>query len=1046
MSATSAAPSIHPETAGFADMRRDISALALKDEGQSVAGLIEAAEPFSKAYPEIYRAASAIVKQLREDKGGSPLEAFLHEYGLETREGVVIMCLAEALLRIPDSDTADKLILDKLRFADFDQHMGGSRSLFVNASTWGLMLTGRVVNMGAEEAEGMKGTLSRMIGRVGEPVIRQALKSAMRIIGGQFVMGQDIREALGNAKKNRKYRYSFDILGEGARTREQADHYFEAYRQAIREIGAASEGMGGLFDRHGISIKLSALHPRYEQTQRARVLGELLPRVKTLALDAMQAGIGVTIDAEEANRLDLSLELVEALLTDRDLKDAEGLGLAVQAYQKRAYAVIGYLAELARANRRRLPVRLVKGAYWDAEIKRAQMLGLEGYPVFTVKPHTDVSYLACALRMLEAGDAFFPQFATHNSLTIAAIRHLAGNRPFEFQRLHGMGERLYDPIVAEGAPCRVYAPVGKHEDLLAYLIRRLLENGANTSFVNLLVDKNLPLEDLLANPLAQAQPFVTSPNPSIPLPGGIYGDRANSAGFELGYVTQYHQLQTALEALAQKTWQAGPVIGGKKRDGEPVAIKAPAQLSVTVGEVVQATPELVEEALSQASSAFGRWQASPVAERAACLRRAADLLEGPHRNAALSLLLREAGKTITDAIAEVREAADFCRYYANSAEGLMAVPERMPGYTGERNELSLHGRGVFVCISPWNFPLAIFTGQVVAALVTGNTVIAKPAEQTPLVAALMVDILHEAGIPGSVLHLLPGTGEVVGAALTSDPRVAGVAFTGSTETARRINLALAQREGPIGVLIAETGGQNTMLVDSTALLEQVSDDVLLSAFGSSGQRCSALRVLYVQAEIADKLIAMLKGAAAELTVGNPADFTHDIGPVIDAEARDVLERHIGRMKGEATFLFSVPLTPGLEAAGHFVAPHAFEIKNISQLEREVFGPVLHIIRYRAEELDQVLQAINRTGYGLTLGINSRIEGFAETIRQRLRVGNAYVNRSMTGAVVGVHPFGGEGLSGTGPKAGGPHYLLRFVTERTFTVNTAAIGGNLELLS
>ena len=1032
-------------------LRQKVRAATRADETRTVEQLIEAATLPADALDRIAERARELVRRVREERiGQGGLDAFLHEYGLSTQEGVVLMCLAEALLRIPDADTADALIRDKIGGADWERHVGSSESVFVNASTWALMLTGRLVRFDREAGRDLGTLLKRLIGRSGEPVIRQAMVQAMRILGRQFVMGRTIEEALERARgpETRGYRHSYDMLGEAARTMPDADRYFRSYEAAIAAIGEAAAGRGPI-DGPGISVKLSALHPRYEYAQSRRVMEELVPRVVALAEQAKGAGIGFTIDAEEADRLDLSLDFIEAVAGAPSLAGWDGLGLAVQAYQKRAYPLIDWLADLARRHRRRLMVRLVKGAYWDTEIKLTQERGLDGYPVFTRKLSTDVSYLACAKKLIADPAAFYPQFATHNAHTVAAVMEMAGNRrDYEFQRLHGMGQALYDQVVGEdklGLPARVYAPVGSHEDLLAYLVRRLLENGANTSFVNRIVDEAAPIEEIIADPVARARRLPVKPHPRIPAPRDIYGpERKAAQGIDLNDPdTLQRRAQDMGGALARR-WTAGPIVGGTLRAGSAKPVTDPSDRRRTIGEVAEADPGLVEQALARADSAQEEWDRRPAEERATVLRRAADLYE-ENMAALMALAVREAGKTIPDAVAEVREAVDFLRYYAAQAVERFSKPIDLPGPTGERNRLSLRGRGVFACISPWNFPLAIFTGQVTAALAAGNAVIAKPAEQTPQIAALAVQLLHKAGVPGDVLHLLPGDGARIGGALVADPRIAGVAFTGSTETARHINQTLARREGAIIPLIAETGGQNCMLADSSALPEQVVRDVLASSFQSAGQRCSALRVLFLQQEVADKILTMLKGAMAELSIGDPALLSTDVGPVIDDEAKAVLDKHAQRMNREAKLLFELRLPAGTEQ-GSFFAPRAFEIDSLTRLEREVFGPVLHVIRYRADRLDQVLDAINATGYGLTLGIHSRIDETAQRITERLKVGNAYVNRNMIGAVVGVQPFGGEGLSGTGPKAGGPHYLYRFATERTLTIDTTAAGGNASLLS
>ncbi len=994
------------------------------------------------------RALVAAVRRKRTGQGG--LDAFLHQYALSSQEGVVLMCLAEALLRIPDAETADLLIRDKLRLADWERHLGKSESLFVNASTWALMLTGRVIRLGDHKERDLGAVFGRLVARSGEPLIRQAMMQAMRILGGQFVMGRTIGEALERAKAEEGlgYRHSYDMLGEAARTARDAERYLEAYDRAIAAIGQAAAGRGPVASP-GISVKLSALHPRYEFAQRGRVLKELVPRVLALARHAREVGIGLTIDSEEADRLDLSLEVLAALARDRSLAGWDGLGIAVQAYQKRALAQIDWLAALSRGAGRRLMVRLVKGAYWDSEIKRAQEHGLDGYPVFTRKTATDVCYLAAARRVLSAPDAFYPQFATHNAHTLAAVLEFAGNeRGFEFQRLHGMGEALYEEVVGSAklnVPCRIYAPVGSHEDLLPYLVRRLLENGANTSFVNRIVDEAAPIDAIVADPAARLRRLAKKPHPRIPLPRALFlPERLNALGPDLSDPATLALLASEMARAAAERHEAGPFIGGLRRPGAGRQVYDPADRRRVIGTVCCSTEADVEEALGRAHRAFRRWDETAAGERAARLERLAELYE---RNMAelMALAVREAGKCIPDALAEVREAADFCRYYAHRARLEFAQAQAMPGPTGERNELALAGRGVFACISPWNFPLAIFTGQIAAALAAGNAVVAKPAEQTPLIAARAVELAYLAGIPGDALQLLPGPGETVGAALVADARTAGVVFTGSTETAQSIHQALAARRGPIITLIAETGGQNAMIVDSSALPEQVVGDVLASAFQSAGQRCSALRVLFVQEELAPKLLEMLAGAIDELAVGDPGLLATDVGPVIDEEAKATLEAHALRMAREGRLIERARL--GEDARnGSFVAPAAFEIDGLARLEREVFGPILHVVRYKSDRLDEVIDAVNATGYGLTLGVHSRIDSTIEHVVKRARVGNAYVNRNMIGAVVGVQPFGGEGLSGTGPKAGGPRYLHRFAVERTLSVNTTAQGGNATLMS
>ncbi len=1057
-------PIISPELAPSGSSLSALTPLYATDEGTHLASLLEQARVEPEAQARIQQTAEHLVLRVREkaeDQGA--IEAFMRQYDLSSEEGVLLMCVAEALLRIPDQETADKLIRDKLGEADWEAHLGQSDSVLVNASTWGLMLTGKLVNLAGETRRSFTDALRRLVGRAGEPVIRLAVRQAMRIMGHQFVMGRTIEEGLKRSRKgvNATYRHSFDMLGEAALTQADADRYFEAYRGAIQAIGRS--GPGGtfvgtnVFAAPSISIKLSALHPRYEVAKRARVMNELAPRVLQLAQLARAQGIGYTIDAEEAERLELSLELIEKVYTDPSLNGWEGLGLAIQAYQKRTPATIDWLIALARRVGRRIPVRLVKGAYWDSEVKRAQVDGHVGYPVFTRKPNTDVSYLACARTMLAATDALYPMFASHNAQTIAAVNEfarLALGRSgggelahYEFQRLHGMGQDLHDEVVSPNAldtPCRVYAPVGSHEDLLPYLVRRLLENGANSSFVNRITDPAVAPADLVADPVATVAGFDFKPHPRIPLPIALYGDeRKNSMGVNFANAAELHALSEKVNAAIQP-WQATPLVPGAKVSGDTLPVTNPADRREQVGTWQPADADTVEKALANAVQAQAGWDAMPATSRAKILEHAADLLE-QRLPQFVALCVKEAGKVLPDCIAEVREAVDFLRYYAQQARQFLAQPDTLPGPTGESNQLYLHGRGVFVCISPWNFPLAIFTGQISAALVAGNAVIAKPAEQTNLIGYHMVKLLHEAGVPAEVLQFVPGDGASVGARLTADPRVAGVAFTGSTETARAINRALAARDAAIGVLIAETGGQNAMIADSSALPEQLIKDVVSGAFGSAGQRCSATRILFVQRDVADKVVTMLAGAMQELKVGDPGLLSTDVGPVIDADALAMLEAHAKRMDNEATPIATVTLDDDA-AHGTFFAPRAYEIDSLDRLHREIFGPVLHVIRYDAEKLDQVIDTINATGYGLTLGIHSRIDETVEKIASRVRAGNCYVNRNMIGAVVGVQPFGGEGLSGTGPKAGGPHYLARFCTERTLTINTTAAGGNASLLT
>ncbi|MCB1887908.1 MAG: bifunctional proline dehydrogenase/L-glutamate gamma-semialdehyde dehydrogenase PutA [Rhodocyclaceae bacterium] len=959
--------------------------------------------------------AGELVATLRGSRTrASGVDALMKEFSLSSQEGVALMCLAEALLRVPDRSTADRLIRDKLAGGDWRAHLGHSPSLFVNAATWGLLVTGRLVS--THSREGLSTALTRLIARGGEPLIRKGMDLAMRMLGEQFVTGRDIGEALERAAdcEQQGYRYSFDMLGEAAMTAEDASRYLRAYQDAIDAIGTAARGRG-VIDGNGISVKLSALHPRYTWSQRERVMADVFPRLKDLCLAAARHDIGLNIDAEEADRLDLSLDLLEALAHDADLAGWQGLGFVIQAYQKRAPAVVDHVIALARDSGHRLMVRLVKGAYWDAEIKRAQQDGLADYPVYTRKVHTDVAYLACARRLLGARDVVYPQFATHNAHTLAAVMTLGGAdwQPgdYEFQCLHGMGEPLYDQIVGHAERhrlVRIYAPVGDHQTLLAYLVRRLLENGANSSFVNRIVDENVPIAELVADPVELAGPLGGAPHPRIPLPPMLYGDgRRNASGIDLACEGERARIAQAIEVSLGEAPVARPA-AAPQGTAEPRPVTNPANREDVVGHVIEADTADIDAALRHAAGAAANWAATPAAERAECLRRAAAAMEDDAA-ALIALTVREAGKSWSNAVAELREAVDFCRYYAAQAENFSAD-----------SHVAL---GPVACISPWNFPLAIFTGQVTAALAAGNPVLAKPAEQTPLVAARAVHLLHEAGVPAEVLQLLPGAGETVGATLVADARVRGVMFTGSTEVARRIQQVLAGR-GHVP-LIAETGGQNAMIVDSTALPEQVVGDVLASSFDSAGQRCSALRVLCLQNDIADSVLHMLRGAMADLRVGDPADVRTDVGPVIDEDARLGLEAHVAAMQAAGNKVHRRPL-PAACARGSFVAPTLVELTRLEQLGREQFGPVLHVVRFAAGELDTLVERINATGYGLTLGVHSRIDETVARVVARARIGNLYVNRNIIGAVVGVQPFGGEGLSGTGPKAGGPLYLPRLL--------------------
>ena len=986
--------------------RQSIRANLLPDEGEARARLIATAGLSLEQRRQISDDAGRLVQAVRASSDPRLMEVFLSAYGLSTKEGVALMCLAEALLRVPDTETMDDLIRDKIAPHDWSAHSGGSSSIFVNASTWALMLTGRVLDEGEG---GVERTLRAMVRRLGEPVIRTAVAAAMREMGEQFVLGRDIREAVkrGRGMMARGYLYSYDMLGEAARTDADAMRYHKAYADAISSLNSGSSGTD-IRQNPGISVKLSALHPRYEFAQRDAMLPVMIERLGSLVHAARNARMGLNIDAEEADRLDLSLDVIERVLSDPTLADWNGFGVVVQAYGPRAAFVIDWLHALARRLDRKIMVRLVKGAYWDTEIKRAQMLGLSGFPVFTRKVNTDISYIACAKKLLSMTDCIYPQFATHNAHTVAAILSMTAARDtFEFQRLHGMGEALHETVrAAEGTRCRIYAPVGAHEDLLAYLVRRLLENGANSSFVHQITDEEVSAEAIAADPFAFAEAGLPAANASIPKPEAIFGNsRQNSRGYDLTDPLTIAAIETARSAFAgPERWTAKPMTRAEGQTRKRPIVN-PARPGEIVGWVHEADADAIGGAVTIGVEAQPAWATRPVSERAAMLRRAADLYEA---NAVefFALAAREAGKTLADGLAEVREAVDFLRYYAAEAGAAEAGTE---------------ARGVIVCISPWNFPLAIFTGQIAAALATGNAVIAKPAEQSPLIAARAVELLRQAGIPDDVLQLLPGDGPSVGGPLTADPRIAGVCFTGSTAVAKLIERQLAQSAPPDAMLIAETGGLNAMIVDSTALPEQAVRDILASAFQSAGQRCSALRILYVQKDVEAGMLRMLKGALAAQTVGDPWRLSTDVGPVIDREARDGIAEYCRDMEAKGRVI-SKHEAPG---EGLFVGPHVLRIEGIEVMEREVFGPVLHVATFEAEALDRVIEAINAKGYGLTFGLHTRIEGRVQRIVDGVHAGNIYVNRNQIGAVVGAQPFGGEGLSGTGPKAGGPHYLRRF---------------------
>jgi RHH-type transcriptional regulator, proline utilization regulon repressor / proline dehydrogenase / delta 1-pyrroline-5-carboxylate dehydrogenase len=1032
--------------ADLAALRARLRAATLRPQadasGEALADLSEVQGALARAGVR----AARWVEAARADQRSRPLlDKMLEQFPLDSAQGRALMSLAEALLRTPDPKRADQLIAERL--ATIRQAGVGDTALLLRTGFTLLGAAGRLLPDVVGELSG-EFTAASLTKPVVAPVVRAALRQSMQLLGHAFIVGETIDAALAHSRSDPELALcSFDVLGEGARTEADAQRYFEAYVHAIEALGR--QVPAATHARSGISVKLSALEPRYTPLQSARVNEQLAPRMLELARSAARAGIGFTIDAEEADRLDLSLDIVETLARDAGTRDWDGLGLALQAYGRRAPLVLGWVTQLARDCGRRMSVRLVKGAYWDSEIKRAQERGLASFPVYTSKAATDASYLECVQHLFAARAVIYAQFATHNAYTVAAVLELAPRgASYEFQRLHGMGEALYAAARAEVpdlAPVRVYAPVGTHEELLPYLVRRLLENGANSSFVHQFMNPEIPVEQVVRDPIA-ALAAESSQASRVREPQALFGaERANSEGEDFGDPARLAALEAEVRAHALESHSAGPILSGRVAYDVSVPVTSPADTREVVGLTRDATAAEIREAMEAAAVAQAAWDATPAGARAACLEKAAELLQ-QQRGVFLSLLVREAGKTLPDAVAELREAVDFCRYYAARGRELFGAPAELPGPTGERNTLSLHGRGVFVCISPWNFPLAIFTGQITAALVAGNAVVAKPAPATPLIAHAMTRLLHEAGVPQTVLQLAPADGPPFGAVALTHPALAGVAFTGSTATAATINRTLASRDGAIVPLIAETGGVNAMVVDATALPEQVVDDAIASAFTSAGQRCSALRVLYLQEEIAERVIVMLIGAMRVLKIGPPGELATDVGPVISEMARARLARHAERMRREAKLLYACELDPVLAATGHFFAPHLFELRRLDQLQTEEFGPILHVARYRSGELAQVLAAIRSTGYGLTLGVHSRLESIAQYVFRSLPVGNTYVNRNMIGAVVGVQPFGGQGLSGTGPKAGGPHYLLRFANERTLTINTAAIGGNVELLS
>ncbi len=1032
-----------------------ISPLYSVDESRWLSALLPLAKPTDEERMAASEQTRKLVEYVRNDgKAVKMVDSLLLEYSLDTQEGILLMSLAEALIRVPDNYTADALIRDKMSVADWKKHLKDDNGMIVNASTWGLMMTGRVVSI--DSSTTASGFLDRMTKKMGEPMIRAAMQKAMRIMGHQFVLGETIEEASRNSQsyRNKGYTYSFDMLGEAAITHKDAEKYFNDYLHAIKATASikVKEGM----PKPSVSIKLSALHPRYEATQEAQVLGLLRQRCLLLIEAAREVNVDLSIDAEEADRLEISLKLFESLYRDPTTIGWDGLGLVVQGYSKRAIAIFAWLARLSTEVGDRIPLRLVKGAYWDTEIKMAQQTGLSGYPVWTRKEGTDTAYLACARFLLSdhLRGLIWPQFATHNAHTLATVMTMSTHKEFEFQRLHGMGDALYDHILQTyKIPVRIYAPVGAHQDLLPYLVRRLLENGANSSFVHQLLDKSYPIDKLTVHPYDKLVANEHLNNPEIPLPLEIYGARRASFGPNIFVESQWQPFEAAIEEQRKKTWSATSIVNGQAisehtKDGvqhslNSQTIRAPWNHEVVAGDVKYANAEIAKQAIDAAVAGQAAWKAVPAAKRAQILRKTADLFEANYAEL-MALCQLEAGKTTQDGIDEIREAVDFCRFYADEAERLEAEVQEITDLSGNTIRQTYKPRGTFVCISPWNFPLAIYTGQIVAALAAGNTVVAKPAEQTSLIAHFGAQLMYQAGVPAEALQFVAGAGDV-GAALTASDQIAGVIFTGSTQTAQRINQSLnnhAQASGELPVFIAETGGQNALIVDSTALPEQVVTDAVLSAFGSAGQRCSACRILCVQEEVADGIIELLQGHMAELTVGNPTYVSTDVGPVIDADAKKGLEAHIERMQAEptATILGQTPMSASSvvsEDQATFVLPTAIEVSSIDVIGGEHFGPILHVLRYKARDLDKLIDAINGTGFGLTLGIHSRIENIAEHIERRVVVGNTYINRNQIGAVVNVQPFGGTGLSGTGPKAGGPHYVARLMKLSTTSINKDA---------
>ena len=1027
-------------------MTIDLQSISKKQfirESQSMSEMVSYLDKFDINHDQILANAHKMVNKARSSSYNLSVEAFLNKYNLSTKEGVALMCLAESLLRVPDTKTADQLIQSTFKDTDWKQYISKDDAFYFNATSWGMLLTGKALEIGKKDKEQGANFLQNIFKKSSGTVIRKALRSAMHLIAIQFVMGQTIDKALGKAKKYEKlgYRFSYDILGEGARNKEQADTYFKSYKDAINRIGKhySDKKSDDPVDKAGISIKLTALHPRYELLKKDRVYKELLPKIVELINTAKEYNIAVSIDAEEARRLDIELEIFRVIRLMPEFKGYNGIGFVLQAYQKRGFYIIDYLASLAKESDSVIPIRLVKGAYWDTEIKLAQINGAKHFPVYTNKYHSDVAYLACARKILDNSEEFFPQFATHNAHSIATIMEYGKGKKYEFQRLYGMGESLYEDVVKD-IPCRIYAPIGQHKDLLAYLIRRLLENGANSSFASMLLDKNIEAEKVIEDPIAKVKIDGGKRNATIPLPSELYGStRINSKGVDFGNLSEVTKIEEDLKKFEAKEWH----FDNTSFTGKTEKIFNPSNQLELVGSVTQAKTANIANVIKKSEDAFKEWSNIDVQIRANILRNIADLLEENDAEL-MALCMKEAGKVLSDAIAEIREAVDFCRYYATQAESLMTSPINLPSPTGETNSLSLYPKGVFVCISPWNFPLAIFLGQILAALVTGNTVIAKPAEQTPLIASRTVQLCYEAGIPQDVLQLMPGKGSDLGPKLVKQEAVKGVCFTGSTATAKNIQRDLASRDDDIITLIAETGGQNCMIADSSTLPEQLCDDAILSAFSSAGQRCSALRILFLPEVIADNTIKLLSGAMDELEVGDPWSLSTDLGPVIDETAQKNLQRHADflRKSKKAKLIAKLDIKK-ISKAGSYFAPQIWEINDLSILKKEHFGPILHVIRYKKG--DNLEEKINNLKFGLTFGIHTRIHKQYQGIENRINAGNIYVNRNVTGAVVGTQPFGGEGLSGTGFKAGGPHYLLKFINERTLTINTSAIGGNVDLL-